>query len=85
MIGLPQHKGSKVPYSIDKGVKMPSDAVKRTPKYPFHEMNVGDSFVASACLTDRLRTAMSAWGKKLGRKFILRKIGEQVVRVWRVE
>jgi len=61
----------------------------RPRKYPLNEMVVGDSFVAPA---DRFyvsecsaMVAAHMFGRRTGRKFIGRKLGEKKVRIWRVK
>ncbi len=68
---------------IDKGIPVPIHGNQK--KWPFPQMEVGDSFAAPLAS----RGALSAAYKKFpGRKFIGRKVqenGEAVIRVWRVE
>lgn len=75
--------------SIDKDIPMPARAHDGRTKYPFHTMEVGDSFAVALSgddtidtLAKRVRTAMGAAGRRLGRKFIL---GAEAagVRIWR--
>lgn len=60
-------------YKIEKGIK-----IKKSPaaKYPFHDMEIGDSFLAEE------KTRKAAWkhGKKHNKTFVSRKVGEQ----WRI-
>jgi hypothetical protein len=66
-------------YKIEKGVPI----IGRQ-KYPFGEMEVGDSFLADEALLDRLRAAAAHFGKNHNKKFAVRQVPEGV-RVWRVE
>jgi hypothetical protein len=81
---------------IDKGVEMPSRNAPR--RYPFDQMEVGDSFALSADSADnfeRVRNALSGAIRKYvnsergeGTKFATRKMddeGDFVIRCWRVE
>ena len=65
-------------YQIEKDVPMP-----RRGKYPFSEMEIGDSFSVPA--EDRLRLASSASraSARLGCKFVTRKQKDGSVRCWR--
>ena len=77
---------------IDKEVPMPASPHSRvTPKYPFDDMEKGDSFlveweedVRDGIIKTRLYAAVSRANKRLeGRKFSQRTVQEGV-RVWRV-
>lgn len=63
---------------IEKGVPMPI-------KYPFKDMQVGDSF---AVPPDIKRSAVSVaatrYGTKLGRQFAVRLMPDRTLRCWRV-
>lgn len=61
---------------IDKDVPMPAPRHV----YPWHRLDVGDSFVAP--IEARYQTA--AIGKRLGVKFATEKIGPDECRIWRV-
>ena len=65
-------------YEIEKGVPL-------KPKYPFLEMDVGDSFVVP--LVDRarpVRTAATRASKVYGKKFACRIQTDGSLRVWRI-
>lgn len=72
-------------YVIEKGVPTPPPRHhgSGTIKYPFHEMEVGDSFHAPAEEAKRARLAATGWGKRNGRKFVGRKNGDGI-RIWRI-
>ena len=65
-------------FKVDKGVPIP--AIKKSPQYPWLDMEIGDSF-----WTDKpsAREAASIWGIKHDMKFVTRKT-EGGFRVWRV-
>ena len=67
---------------IEKGSVLPKPRMVYA--YPHEEMEVGDSFVVRAVSLQVVCNANYRTGKKLGRKFVARKI-EDGVRVWRVE
>ena len=67
---------------IEKGVPIPTRS--HGYKYPLPEMEVGDSFVANYERERTIRASIYAFGKKLNRKFIVRREGN-TIRVWRVE
>ena len=67
---------------IEKGVPIPDD-VKGRKKYPFSEMEIGDSFV---CQNAHGNTYAYSFSRLLGKKFIARKIesDRHAWRIWRV-
>jgi hypothetical protein len=72
---------------IEKGVPMPARRPGRR-RYPFREMEVGDSFVVET-VQDRERVKATLWhytrtGTGKGRKFASRKVDEGF-RIWRTE
>lgn len=67
--------------NIDKGVPIPTDLRGRPKKYPWREMDVGDSFVGGVAA----RSLTTRMGKSTGQKFTSRKIGENEFRIWRVK
>lgn len=71
---------------IEKGVPIPKADVGRDAKYPFAQMEVGDSFVLKkdATTADRLNSSTKFRKKRYGEKYIQRSIGDEI-RVWRVE
>ena len=52
--------------------------------YPFPDMEVGDSFRAPVEMRGKLESAAYAYGKKSGKKFIIRRSAEHV-HVFRIE
>lgn len=75
---------------IDKGVPVPAkyNGLGRAPKYPLRSMDVGDSFFVDGLDRDivgrnKLSSACSAMGKKLGMKFCVMKV-DGGARVWRI-
>lgn len=71
---------------IDKKIPIPNGADgKFARKYPFPEMKVGDSFLFPPGTGQHTaRSGACQWGKKSGRKFIVRTT-KQGLRCWRVE
>ena len=71
-------------YVIQKGVPIPPLPKRtggpRSRQYPFHEMEVGDSFVASP----RVCQASTEYGSRYGKKFTTRRVDDVFVRVWRI-
>lgn len=65
---------------IDKNVPIPPAGQGRPRKYPFDEMDVGDSFFSGSIAS----VESSAYSRNDGKKFVLRKV-RGGVRVWRVE
>jgi hypothetical protein len=73
--------------AIDKNVPLPQRTWGgpggRPPKYPWAEMEVGDSFFVLNATTDNLSAAGTMAAKRSGRKFTTRKENGGV-RVWRI-
>jgi hypothetical protein len=67
-------------YVIEKGISPPEDKNK----YPFHEMQVGDSFVAPREREESVRTAASKLSITLAPKRWTVRRNEDGIRVWRV-
>ena len=80
-------------YKIDKGIPIPSFSSITAPKYPWAEMQVGDSFIVRLNGEDKignLQSRLSAGarnaGLKLKRRFITRSVEDKkAVRCWRFE
>lgn len=77
--------------AIEKHIPIPARSHDSRMKYPFHQMEVGDSFsvsntegLDSVLLTKRMRTTMGAAARRLNRKFVLAVEGAGI-RVWRTE
>ena len=70
---------------IDRNVPVPERAGQRGPteKYPWSQMEVGDSFVVGAERANTVRGCYVGAGKRLGRKFATR-MGSEGLRVWRI-
>lgn len=67
------------PLPIDKGIPLPT-------KYPFAEMNVGDSFVVPAKVNrSAVNVAAMRFGRKHGMKFTVRLTKDGTLRCWRIE
>lgn len=64
---------------IEKGVEMP----ERRVKYPWREMEIGDSFVHEGKYAVA-RSMASTTGRNLGKKFSVRKMPDGKARIWRV-
>lgn len=73
-------------YAIDKDVPLPDQKGKGPwAKYPFRQMEIGDSVFIPDAYGSTVRSAAHAAGRRLGRKFCVRsKFGEPGARVWRV-
>jgi len=68
-------------YRIEKGVALPTGNGRK--RYPFGEMEVGDSFGFKVDELMRVRAASSYFGTRNGRKYSARKDGSGY-RCWRV-
>lgn len=75
-------------FKIEKGVSLPPTRGQGTggapSKYPFKEMEVGDSFAAPLSERRRVASAASAHKRRHGGQFTARTL-EDEVRVWRIE
>ena len=72
---------------IDKNIPIQhyTKQVKGYDKYPFMEMEVGDSFAIPEGHNDRsIKTYASTIGKKMGIKFKIYKTPDGTYRCWRV-
>ena len=70
---------------IEKDIPLP-DLTKRSAKYPFGELAIGESFFVEGAKRGSLATSAWAFGKKRGIKFVTRKVekdGVSGVRIWR--
>lgn len=74
-------------FKIDKDVPPPANAALAgiKYKYPFADMEVNDSFPVPADLRARVTNAKNQFQKKHeGHRFVVRKVSEDELRVWRV-
>lgn len=71
-------------FKIESGVRLPA-VQGRTSRYPFAEMQIGDSFFAPLIQPRTLYSAARAFARKSGKgtKFVVRKEGSGGARVWR--
>jgi hypothetical protein len=73
-------------YDIEKGVPLPEKHVRW--KYPFEQLQAGESFFVANKDTTQMSALCKRAAKRLGHRFITAKAtkGEQSgVRVWRME
>lgn len=72
-------------YEIESGGEVPQDVWRPSRrKYPFPDMEVGQSFFAAGATTKQINGSMQRWKRVLGRRFAIRKV-DGGVRVWRIE
>lgn len=72
---------------IDKNIPIPPRPTLpgRPSKYPFAEMEVGDSFATDKpCRGTTISGSINFAAKKLGYKFTSRKQADGTIRVWRI-
>ncbi len=67
---------------IDKGIEIPKPSDTFT-KYPWHDMKIGDSFIAQPDSPRTLSLAGGASRRYAPKRFVSRKEGENR-RVWRI-
>lgn len=65
---------------IESGVPLP-DSVK----YPFDKLEVGDSFVVTLDKRPSVSSAAVKYGQRTNTKYVVRKVDDNNVRVWRTE
>jgi len=65
---------------IEKGIPLPPRGARLSRKWPWHEMEVGDSFLVPA---GERATGGGTMGKFMGRKFTERKLPDGSIRIWR--
>jgi len=68
-------------FELKDDVKMPGRRGGRKPKYPFADMEVGQSFEIPA----NGRTAASVYGARTNKKFATRKMEDGTFRCWRLK
>jgi len=75
-------------YKVEKNIEYPTPVMRR--KYPFPEMEPGDSFLLDEGITHSqiniVRAVAKKWGKRHdGENFSVRKAGGGRYRCWRLE
>ncbi len=71
-------------YKIEKNIPIQGYRRGAPPTYPFHDMEVGDSFEADEAKIKLIRSAASTFGKRHGKALSVIKIGNDRIRIWRV-
>lgn len=85
---MTQDKNTRYQFEIEKGIPIPQ---QQKIKYPFSEMEIGDSFLVNKPYTIKLQTAISCAArsfcnrKRLDRKFSVRKTDDNKLRIWRTK
>lgn len=69
-------------FEIDRNVPPPTDGRGAKAKYPFRDMEVGDSFYVPGCDANKLRAA-SRYHKSNGRQYTARDTAGGA-RIWRI-
>lgn len=72
-------------YTIEKNIPIPTEAGATRASYPFHQMEVGDSFTAPVSERARINNAICGHKKRHGAVFSVRTLGDGTVRVWRIK
>lgn len=72
-------------YHIEKDVPVSGIPVQRS-IYPFHDMEVGDSFVAPIAKRPGLTSSARAVGERKDPewRFVTKKVNAKQIRIWRV-
>jgi hypothetical protein len=76
------HKSSL--YEVEKDIDIPPEYPGRRTKYPWTEMDIGDSFLVPDGTRKKLNTAVYAASRALKWKFVSRDVPGGV-RIWRVK
>ena len=74
---------SRIP-KVEKGIPIPTRKSQRWKRYPFPEMEVGDSFLVSREDGYKAQSAAHEYGSRCGVKFCTRRL-EIGLRVWRIK
>lgn len=72
-------------YEVQKGIPMPGLPPGRTPKYPFREMLIGDSFLVTEKEQHKVRNAALQYARRMGLAFSVRKNVDGAYRCWRIQ
>jgi hypothetical protein len=75
-------------FKIDKGIEIPGDTRGSRRKYPWKEMEVGDSFFVADAETKSISSVATPAGRRWNMKFRCSsrvESGVRGVRVWRIE
>lgn len=78
---MPKIVFEKVEVKIEKNIPIP---IKCYSRYPFSEMEIGDSFLVHSALIKSIRTDAYMAGKRLSKKFSTRRVSDGV-RIWRIK
>ena len=72
-------------YEIEKDVEVPIVGLRH--KYPFNQMEVGDSFLfkGDSLGKDAVKAAAYTYGRRHDMKFIVRDISSTSCRIWKSE
>ena len=68
-------------FTIEKNVPLPVEGREHNLKYPYPEMEIGDSFLAPAtdCFeASKIRSSAYAWGRRNGHKFKTARDGDGI-------
>lgn len=75
-------------FKIETDVPVPTTGKLGSRKYPFEEMQVGNSFVATGetavVAAKRVRASAYRYGKAHGTQYSIRVINPTQVRIWRI-
>ena len=66
---------------IEKNIPIPTDGRK---KYPWNEMEIGDSMFFDGRSSTQVSAICGGWGRRNGRRFLVKKEGDGC-RAWRIE
>lgn len=72
-------------FKVERGIPCPSVEAGMGVRYPFRQMEIGDSFVFPSSLKANVHAAVSRIRAKTSKRFKTLKISETHCRCWRVE
>jgi hypothetical protein len=70
---------STTAYKIEKNVPIPTSNGRGQRKYPFSELEIGDSVV----IPSKSRSAAYSWAHLHSRRFVCKPVDADTIRVWR--
>jgi len=70
-------------FQVDKDVPIP-DKLDSIRKYPFSQMEIGDSFSFDKRKERTVSTAAYFYGRRTSKKFTVRKVETNLWRCWRI-
>lgn len=77
--------GARPDYRVEDGAPPPPPPRACTRRYPFAGMEVGQSFPAPLGDRERIQSAASHMRRTRGMRFVVRRVDDFTIRIWREE